>query len=650
MPEQRRTLCNRDCPDVCEIVATVEDGRVVRMQGAKDHPYTRGFLCHRTSRFLETQYARDRLTTPLVRRGGGLEPASWDEALGLVARELLRIRAESGPAAIFHYRSGGSLGLLKHLSDYFFERFGPVTIKRGDICSGAGDRAQMMDFGIEDANDLEDLDASRTIVLWGKNAVVSSPHLLPILRQKRDRGAEVILIDPVRHRTAALCDRVLQPRPGGDFALAMAVLRTMFARGWTVPDARDFCDHVDALEQLATSRTLAAWCAEADVPVEAAEHLARRFGPDKPAAILVGWGLGRRSHGGATIRALDALSAVSGNLDIPGGGASYYFKRRGAFDLSFIRGEAAAPRTVCEPLFGPELLAMNDPPIRAVWITAGNPVAMLPESETTVRALASRELVVVVDSFLTDTARLAHVVLPTTTLLEADDLLGAYGHHHIGVARPVVAPPEGVRSDLEIVQALAERVGLSDVLSGDARAWQQRLVDPMLGPHGVTLDELERAPRRSPVAPRVVFSGRRFATPSGKVNLLHEAPPAPAPAPALRPLWLMALSTERSQSSQWARPEAGPATVTVHPDSAAGVPDGGLARLESAHGSLVVRVAHDADQRRDVALMPKGGHLRDGRCPNALIAARTTDLGEGGALYDEPVRLLAPFAEPGNPA
>ena len=639
MPELRRTLCNRDCPDVCEIVATVEDGRVVRIQGAKDHPYTRGFLCHRTSRFLETQYSPDRLTTPLLRKHGELTPVPWDEALDLVARELLRIRAESGPAAILHYRSGGSLGLLEHLSDFFFERFGPVTIKRGDICSGAGDHAQLLDFGVEDANDLEDLDSSRTIVLWGKNVVVSSPHLLPILRRLRDRGAELVLIDPVRHRTADLCDRVLQPRPGGDFALAMAILRTLFTRGWTAPDARDFCDHVDALERLATGRSLESWCAEADVPTEAAEHLARRFGPDRPAAILVGWGMGRRLHGGATVRALDALSAVSRNLDIPGGGASFYFKRRGAFDLSFIRGQAAAPRTVCEPRLGPELLALRDPPIRAVWITAGNPVAMLPESATTARALASRELVVVVDSFLTDTARLAHVVLPTTTLLEADDLLGAYGHHHIGVARPVVPPPDGVRSDLAILQALAARVGLSGVLDGDARSWKRRLVEPTLGPRGVTLEDLERAPLRSPVAPRIVFAGRRFATPSGKVNLVHEAPPAPAAPPPDRPLWLMALSTERSQSSQWARPETGPATVTVHPDSAAGVPEGGLARLESTHGALIVRLAHDPAQRRDVALMPKGGHLRDGRCPNALIAARTTDLGEGAALYDEPVRI-----------
>lgn len=104
---------------------------------------------------------------------------------------------------------------------------------------------------------------------------------------------------------------------------------------------------------------------------------------------------------------------------------------------------------------GRALLEATDPPIRAVWITAGNPVAMLPESEATREALARTELVIVADSFLTDTAELADLVLPTTTLVESDDLLGAYGHHYLGASRPVVPPPDGVKSDLEILQGLA---------------------------------------------------------------------------------------------------------------------------------------------------------------------------------------------------
>lgn len=641
MPELRRTLCNRDCPDACGIVATVEDGRVVKLQGDPAHPVTDGFLCYRTNHFLGTQYSPERLTQPLVREGDGFRPISWEAALDLCAERLVRIRRESGPAAIFHYRSGGSLGLLKLLSDYFFERFGPVTTKRGDICSGAGDAAQVLDFGEEDSNDLFDLLNARNIVLWGKNVVVSSPHLVPILRRARERGAGLVLLDPVYHRSAGLCDRYVQLRPGGDFALAMAVGQLMFERGLVDPEATRYCDHLPAFRALCEGRPLEDWLADADVAATDAEDLAERLGAQRPCAILVGWGMGRRSNGAAIVRALDALGAVSGNLGVPGGGVSFYYKRRGAFDTSFIKGEQAAPRTVCEPLFGPAVLGMKDPELRAVWITAGNPVAMLPESATTAAALRSREFVVVVDSFLTDTARLAHLVLPTTTLLEADDLLGAYGHHYLGVARPVVAPPAGVKSDLEIIQALAARVGLSEALAGDARTWKRRLMEPRLGPHGITLEMLEEGPVKNPLPPKVLFADRRFPTASGKVNLIAEgpAPEADERPDAEYPLWLLSLSTDRSQSSQQVHPESGPAMVTAHPDAAPGVADGALCRLESRLGALTVRLRTDPRQRRDVALLPKGGGFFGGRCANALIRARITDLGEGGALYNEHVRI-----------
>jgi len=636
---QVKTTCNRDCPDACGIVATVEDGRVTHLGGDPEHPITQGFLCYRTSHFLETQYGRERLTSPLLRskQSGKLLPVSWDEALDVAARELTRIRQESGPASIFYYRSGGTLGMMGAVVDLFFEQFGPVTVKRGDICSGAGDAAQMVDFGVEDSNDIFDLYHARSILLWGKNPYVSSPHLLPVLKECRRRGAQVLLIDPVHHKSVALCDEFIQVRPGGDFALAMAVAQLLFAAGQIDPQAPQFCDHLPEFRAQAQSRTLSDWLHEADVSESSARRIAAALGTDKPATILVGWGMGRRRNGAAIVRALDALAAVTGNLGIPGGGSSFYFKRRGAFDSSFVKG--LAPRTVCEPLFGREILAMNDPPIRAVWVTAGNPVAMLPESHTTVAALKSREFVVVCDHLLTDTAELADLVLPTTTLLESDDLLGAYGHHYLAVSRPVVPPPDGVRSDLQIVQGLAERVGLSGVVAGTAREWKQRMMAPKLAPHGITVETLEAGPVRNPLAMPVLFAERRFATASGRVNLVVSAPPSFARPNAEFPLLLMALSTERSQCSQWARPQQGLIELTVHPDSAAGIADGGTGELSSVIAAIPVVVRHDPTQRRDVALLAKGGHFRDGRCANALVEAQLTDLGEGGALYDQPVRL-----------
>ncbi len=646
MAELKKTFCNRDCPDACGIVATVEDGRVVRLAGDPDHPVTQGFLCHRTSQFLHTQYSPERLTSPMLREGDRFVPISWEAAIDLCVERLTRVRRESGPAAIFHYHSGGTLGLLNYVIDHFFERFGPVTVKRGDICSGAGDAAQLLDFGEEDSSDLFGLRRSRSILVWGKNIFTSSPHTIPVIKEAKANGARVLLVDPVHTKTTSIADLYLQPRPGSDFALAMAVARLVFERGWADPEAARYCDHLGAFRAMAESKTVDAWCAEADVTAADALQLAQALGRDKPCAILVGWGMARRVNGAAIVRALDALGAVTGNVGIEGGGVSYYFKRRGAFDTSFAQKQKP-PRTVCEPLFGQDLRAPHAPPIRLVWITAGNTVAMRPASEGNAAALRATEFVVVVDSFLTDTARCASLVLPTTTLLEADDLLGAYGHHYLSAPTPVVPPPPGVKSDLEIVQALAERVGLGKEFRGSPRAWKERFTATTLKPRGVTVEQLEQGPVLNPLPARVLFADRKFPTPTGRVNLIAEAPRVDAdPADASYPLMLLSSSTERSQSSQWAKDLEGPLVLTVHPDAAPGLADGSLGRLVSSQGSLPVKVKLDPRQRRDVALVPKGGHLHRGQAANALIRPRLTDLGEGASLYDERVRLVADAPAP----
>jgi anaerobic selenocysteine-containing dehydrogenase len=645
--ETLRTVCNRDCPDACGLIATIDDGKLVKLGGDPEHPVTQGFICYRTSKFPELQNSNERLTRPLMRRGKDFAEVSWEQALGSITDRLLAIRKESGPAAILHYRSGGSLGLVKSVVDYFWELFGPVTVKRGDICSGGGDAAQTTDFGEEESHDLFDILNSKNILLWGKNPNVSNIHLLPLLRKAKKAGTRILLIDPVRHKGEKIADRTILVRPGGDFDLAMGAAAFLFERGQVDPDAPSYCDDFEKFRTLALSRTPDAWARAADVSLEDVAAVASALA-EKPCSIQVGWGMGRRMNGSGIVRALDALSGVTGNIGIPGGGVSFYFKRRGAFDTSFLKKNP--PRTISEPLLGPGILEATDPPVRAVWVTAGNPVAMLPEAGTVARALETRELVVVVDPFLTDTGRRAHFVLPTTTLVEDDDLLGAYGHHWLGASTPVLAPPQGVLSDLEIVQALAraidERTGereekISEKVRGTAREWKRRLL-PRVEAAGVTLEQLERSSVRNPFSEKILFGDRKFPTASGKMRLVHELPPVPPDEPGF-PLWLFSNSTEKSQSSQWAGGEPDLLTATCNPAAANGFADGDVVFLESALGRLRVRVKLDPGQRRDVVIVPKGGHYDSGTSANALIKARTTDAGEGAAYQDCRVRFVPAF-------
>lgn len=638
---QKKTACPRDCPDACGLVATIEDGQVVKLQGDPDHPITQGFICGRTSRFPAQHSSPERLTKPLLRRtpGADFEEIGWTEALDLLAEKMLQFRRESGAASILQYRCGGSMGMMKHVSDYFFERFGPVTIKSGDVCSGAGEAAQRTDFGECDSSDYFDLHNSKTIFLWGKNVFTSSIHLIPELKKARANGAKIVLIDPVHHKTTSIADVYVQPRPGSDSAIAMGIARWLFDYNDIDPAAADYCDHITEFQSLTQSNSIAEWAAIADISSAELITLAQAYA-DGPTCSMIGWGLQRRRHGAATIRTIDALAAVSGNLGIPGGGASFYFVRRDAFDFSFAN-QTPPPRTIPEPLLGPEIIAASDPPIRMAYIWAANPVAMLPDSETVAEALRTREFTVVVDPFLTDTAKCADLVLPTTTFLEENDFIGSYGHHYLAEVNPVVEPPTGVLSDHDILRQLSRRVELGEEFDVDVSVWKQRMLKK-LNTAGITSDRFHDGPVKNPFVSDVLFADRKFDTPSGKVNLIHELHSDLLSAPTTTALHVTALSTPKSQASQWpSKSQTGPADAVVHPSSVPGYNDDDVVTVATEQGSIQVRLKFDERQRPDVLLMEKGGWHSAGRSANSLVRAELTDDGECAVYYDTEAAVSA---------
>ena len=634
---QRKTACTRDCPDACSLLVTIEDGKAIRLQGDPDHPITQGFLCHRTSRYLDRQYSPDRMTKPLFRKSTNedFKEIGWDDALDLLAEKMETFRAESGAASIMQYRCGGSMGIMKHVGDYFFEKFGPATIKSGDVCAGAGEAAQLLDFGDFDSNDFFDFHNSKTIFLWGKNIYVSSVHLIPELKKARKNGAKIVLLDPVHHQTETIADVFVQPRPGSDAAIALGIARWIFENGKDDPNASGYCDHVDEFRAEAFSKTLEEWAALADIETETLIDLATDYS-NGPTCNMIGWGLQRRKFGATTVRAIDALTAISGNLGIRGGGASFYFVRRGAFDFSFMDPNAN-PRTIPEPILADELLRLNDPPIRMMYVWSANPVAMLPDSERMAKALRSRDFTVVVDPFLTDSAKCAHLFLPTTTMLEEDDYVGAYGHHYLGEVHPVVEPPTGVLTDHQIFAGLSRRLGMADEFDVDASVWKAKLAQRI---HDAGA-KFENGYVKNPFVSDVIFEDRVFQTESGKANLIAKLP---------EKMWsdlqrengikLTSLSTRKAQASQYdADTQETEIEAKLHPSLAPNYSEGDVATIESSKGSMKVRLKFDAKQRKDVILIDKGGWHTQGRCANSLISGELTDDGECAVYYDTEITI-----------
>ncbi len=636
----KRTVCSRDCPDACSILVEVEDGRAVSLRGDPEDPVTAGFLCERTSKFLGRQYSEDRFTSPMLRVDGELKAISWSEALDLAAQKLKTVKEESGGQAILDFRGGGSLGMLTRLTSVLLDQFGPVTQKSGDICSGAGEAAQVADMGMCESHDIFDTLNSSLIVIWGKDVHTSGVHLLPILKRAQKNGCKLVGIDVRGTKLKALCDDFSLVRPGGDAALAFGLARHLFDQGGIVENAPDFCDNFESYKQLVHRKTVSEWAEEAGVSRSFLEGLGDDMQGSKPVSFQIGWGLARRKSGAMTVRAIDALAAVSGNLGIPGGGANFCVARSAPFNKDYGLPKHKAPRKLKESLLGQEILACGagEHPIRLIWVTAGNPVSMLPDSLKVKEAFDSTEFVVVVDTHPTDTTDVADLVLPTLTLLEDDDVMGAFGNHYLRASTPALTPPDGPKHEFHIVQGLAERLGLGQMFAGSVALWKEKVTQSICA-EGPTLEELHQNPCLRPHANPVLFLGQRFPTPSGKFQLIDDFP-EPTQIDPEYPLTLLATSSPKSQSSQWAVDPIGIVDrLRVHPQGAKGFAHGERVLLESRQGAMAVTLVLDPHLQPQVAYLPKGGMLRHGACPNGLIKAVETDFGGGASYYDEPVRI-----------
>lgn len=637
MPLQRdvRTTCMRDCPDSCGIIATVEDGRVVRQRGDPAHAVTRGLLCARGNAFLKRQYDPARLRFPLRRTPGGWERLAWDDALDLAAERLAHARATWGAESILAVHYSGMRGwVAKLLTRLFWAQMGGVTMTRGGLSVEALDAAQVADCGMDGTHAPEDLANSQAVVVWGKNLSVTHLHWAAFVTQARKQGAPLLVIDPVHTATAKRADRFFQLRPGTDGLLALGVARRLIERQ-AVDEAFLFAHtaEFEAYRRLVFGHSLDDVARATDLSVAQIEEIADCYATRKPVATLVGLGPSYWPHGGASVRLIDALAALTGNFGLAGGGVSTSIHRRLPFDMTAL--EAAPPcarRHVRFPRLGQEILATTDPPLRVGWFAGANPAATVPDTARVKEAIRSLAYRVVVEQTLTATAELADLVLPCTTYLETDDLVASYGHTWLGLAQAAV-PPEGeARSDAAIFQGLAERLGFGAALAGTPEAWMRRLLAP-LASHGVTLEALQEGARPNPLLPAVPFADRRFPTRSGRFEFLGAFAPAPRSEQGLH---LVATKTLRMVNAQ-ILPEDLPAepTVAMSPQTVAGLglANGQRVRVASAVGQIQARLAVDAAIRPDVVLLNPSLWAGDLSGANQLREARVTDLGESAAMH-----------------
>ncbi len=461
--------CPLDCQDGCSWVAHVDEGRVTKVTGSKEHPFTRGILCAKVNDYQAKTYAEDRLLYPLRRTGpkGGrsFERVSWDEVLDQIAGRFGEIISTYGAEALMPLHDMGSAGVLQRRALMrLFYALGTSQI-HGSLCAQSAIMT-MVDGHVMNF-DPALMAQSDVILLWGSNLLSTAHHHWhPLAEAQKTRGAKVIAIDPRRTRTAQKCDEHLAIRPGSDAILAAGIAKILVDEGmadlgYAEAAANDLEVYLAEIADWTPERVSAATgLAEADIL-----RIARLYGQAKPGTIRAGVGPQQTTDGEVFIRSLSALAIVSGHWRRPGGGL-YIASFPTLDDVAAERADILPRkvRSLDRARLG-EILTSEalDPPVKGLLVWGHNPLVNQPDVETVRRGLCRDDLfTVVIDHCLTDSARHADIVLPSTTQLEHFDIQGSWGHHYVGLNHPAIAPLGEARPHTVILRSLAERLGLKE--------------------------------------------------------------------------------------------------------------------------------------------------------------------------------------------
>jgi anaerobic selenocysteine-containing dehydrogenase len=408
----------------------------------------------------------------------------------------------------------------------FWIHFGGSTMPRGGISIDALQAAQEHDFGACLLHDPEDLQNSRSIVVWGRNPAVTHVHLVPYIKEAQKRGAKLSVVDSRYSETAEFADHHIAPRPGGDGYLAIAVAKEIQRRRKEVPDfvkgrSKGWDGYLAMLGQYEERELLQ----RADVSRDEVSLLASCYWDDQPCATFLGLGVNWWKQGGAHGRLIHSLAFMSGNIGVPGGGANF-FNMEFPFDTKVFKEETAKaaargtapvkPRRLLLPLLAREIEGAQDPPIRTAWISMFNPVASAPDSNHMKKALRNLDFVIVTEQFMTDTAQCADLVLPATTYLEEDDVICSHGSSYMGPVTAAVPPKGGTRSNMQIFQDLANRLGFGEALQGKPWEWIARTWGPLHN-QGISIEDVKRGPVKR-VQPSIPYEHGAFRTQDGKFH------------------------------------------------------------------------------------------------------------------------------------
>lgn len=667
-----RNTCPRNCYDTCSILSYVADGILRKVEGDPEQEYTDGRVCIKGYTYTQRVYSPDRIKYPMKqigRNSGKWQRISWDEAMTAIASKILELKQRYGstlPVCLDKY--SGNFGILHYCVEGMFSSIGYTTRALGTPCWPSGLDAQIWDFGGFHCSDPSEIANAKYLILWGVNPAWTAIHSMRYIYEARAKGAKIVVIDPILTATASKADLYVQIKTSTDGALSLGMARYILDHG--LYDAAFLANHVHGWEEmrryLENSVTLS-WAAETTgVPEAVIAQLAEEYARTKPALIWIGYGMQRHINGGQNVRAIDALAAITGNIGLAGGGAQYAHLDTWGFSYHAMSMQPPAgsvgvtgkdgkyaDRNINMNNFAAEIVKTQDPPIKMLWFACRNPLSQDPDTAALEKALEGVEMIVTVDHFINRSAQFSDIVLPATTNFESADINAGYWHHWVSINERAVSPMYESKSDLEIAWLLSKKMNelapgsCTYPTGGDEDEWvAKEFNDGMAKLLGISdVNALREKPRRANL-PRVAWADRKFATASGKYDMVSE-PVAATGLPAM-PVYVREMPTppaypyrfltphpqyaihSQFQNLGWMMSSNPRPLLEIHPDLAAakGIKNGDKVKVFNDLGAVVLEAKISRTVPPDAVVTYESWYRNSNFNVNYTVHAIATDMGE----------------------
>jgi anaerobic selenocysteine-containing dehydrogenase len=530
-----KTTCSI-CQIGCGVLAYRVDGQVIRIEGDPEHPLNKGVLCPKGIASLEYLYHPDRLKSPLKRLGnkgeGKWQAIPWDEATDIIAERLNKIKEADGPQSVAFMR-----GAAKGLQDEYLARFAnlfgsPNFLSMGYVCYIPRKNASSITYGFGAIPDIDY--PPKTIIVWGENISKTLHHVYLRIMDALKKGTKLIVVDPIKNEIAEQAHLWVRSKPGTDLVLALGMINVIINE--SLYDSSFVAKHTVGFDELKSHVkdyspevvSEITW-----VPSDTIRDAARLYAKEKPAVIQWGNGIDHNAENFQTARAICILRAITGNIGIPGGETRWVeppILLRGSLTFSLhdkiprdvrdkrLKGDKKLLNNVFYALQQDALNTMitGEPyPLRAAYVQGSNPLLSYPNTKKVYNALHSLDFLVVSDLFMTPTAALADIVLPSVMYLEYDSIVAPpYSLPVVSVQQQVTRIAQ-CRSDYEILKGLAHKMGFNN----DFWDTEQAALDFILHPAGITFEEFRKIGILQGTKEYGGHERNGFATPSGKVEI-----------------------------------------------------------------------------------------------------------------------------------